>query len=192
MKLPYLMIFIEGTVPDTCGVRSYLSVLYLTVALSHATRASADYSMHKLVHTERCIWTSQHLPSTTSERCSNMPIKALSFKGDKKPAKKRKRPTEDTHRAAAVIQDGAVDEDAWVSAESVDDIAGPVLLILPTTRPVACISVDQLGSVFTQKVENMVEGDAATAEPHDVRQVWVATRVVGSADAFTLKGSNTR
>ncbi|WPH03193.1 Hypothetical protein R9X50_00606900 [Acrodontium crateriforme] len=122
-----------------------------------------------------------------------MPIKALSFKGDKKAPKKRKRTaTADDAKDSATAQNSAVDGDAWVSAETVDDISGPVLLVLPATQPYTSISTDQLGSVFAQKVENMVEGDAGSAEPHDVRQVWVATRVVGSLDAFTFKGSNAR
>jgi protein FRG1 len=37
----------------------------------------------------------------------------------------------------------------------------------------------------------MIEDNPATAEPHDVRQVWVANKVVGT-EIFTFKGHHGR
>lgn len=125
-------------------------------------------------------------------------VKALSFKGDKKPSKKRKRATapEDDDAPAASKQltttDDVVEEDEnWVSADAVSDLAGPVMLVM-SSEPVMSIACDQLGKVFPLKVENMVEGVSSSSEPHDVRQVWVVTRVVGSESEVVLKGCNGR
>lgn len=41
------------------------------------------------------------------------------------------------------------------------------------------------------ELENLIEGDPATAEPHDVRQVWVATKVAGS-EGVSFKGHHGR
>ncbi|SMY19087.1 unnamed protein product [Zymoseptoria tritici ST99CH_1A5] len=121
-------------------------------------------------------------------------VKALSFKGDKKPHKKRKRTHEETNEEDApsskqlIPADGPPEDDEnWVSAETVEDIAGPVVIVL-MTEPVSCAAVDQLGKVFTSTVENMVENEPSTAEPHDVRQVWISQRIVGSENSFTFKG----
>ncbi|KAK5744159.1 hypothetical protein LTR17_002189 [Elasticomyces elasticus] len=118
--------------------------------------------------------------------------KPLAFKGDKKPPhKKRKRATSpsSSSKQPAPQQPGiSPDDDAWLSALTPPDISGPILLVLPTTPPTS-LSTDALGAVFAQKIENLVEGLPDSAEPHDVRQVWVATRVVGSEGKFTFKGS---
>lgn len=128
-------------------------------------------------------------------------VKALSFKGDKKPPKKRKRvPPEGAEddglqRKQLTTSDapvlGEIDDEAWVSASLLSDISGPILFVLPTAKP-STLSTDTLGKVFAQDVENLVEGLPDSAEPHDVRQVWVATRVVGSEDRFTFKGHHGR
>ena len=122
-------------------------------------------------------------------------VKALTFKGEK--PKKRKRAPKDTEEDGPTKQlilanDTAPEGDEnWVSADALSDISGPVMLVL-RTEPVTSLSVDQLGKVFAQKVENMVEGSPDSSEPHDVRQVWIATRVVGSEGDFTLKGHHGR
>ncbi|KAK5110955.1 hypothetical protein LTR62_005493 [Meristemomyces frigidus] len=122
-------------------------------------------------------------------------VKALSFKGDKKAPKKRKRPAaddvevngENAKRISITEPELEADDNQWVSAGKLSDITGPVLLVLSSTPP-SSISSDALGKVFAQSIENIVEGLPDSAEPHDVRQVWVATRVVGSEDTFTFKG----
>ncbi|EEQ87754.1 hypothetical protein RJZ56_001560 [Blastomyces dermatitidis] len=130
-------------------------------------------------------------------------VKPLTFKGDKK-RKKRKRPqTETDDQSLAGRPDplsnskenpedvSAAEEDQnWVSADSPTDILGPVVIVLPSSPP-TCISCDGNGKVFALEIENLIEGDPATAEPHDVRQVWVATRVAG-AEGINFKGHHGR
>ncbi|KAI6888341.1 actin-crosslinking protein [Hortaea werneckii] len=144
-------------------------------------------------------------------------VKPLAFKGEK--PKKRKRTQKDeagdskedgapnpktvattattshaSNQQHQQTEDAAEDEN-WVSAEHLSDIAGPIMFVLPTTRsphPPTSLSVDQLGKVFAQKIENLVDGLPDSAEPHDVRQVWIATRVVGSEGDFTFKGHHGR
>ncbi|OQO11921.1 hypothetical protein B0A48_03648 [Cryoendolithus antarcticus] len=123
--------------------------------------------------------------------------KALTFKGDKKPSKKRKRPDElgaDDATSTSLIRANeppteAPEDDTWVSADTFTDLSGPVLLVFHTSPPHA-LACDQLGVVFASKLENLVEGNPASAEPHDVRQVFVATRVVGSEGDVVFKGCN--
>ncbi|KAM5456821.1 hypothetical protein MaudCBS49596_001062 [Microsporum audouinii] len=122
-------------------------------------------------------------------------VKPLSFKGDKK-SKKRKRQHDDNEgktiaepsKSTATDIEATADEDGqnWVSANTPADIAGPVLIVLPSTPP-SCIACDVNGKVFASELENIVEGNPSTAEPHDVRQVWVATKVVGS-EGISFKG----
>lgn len=128
--------------------------------------------------------------------------KALTFKGDKPKPKKRKRTQEekdgkeDEPVSKQLVPTGdaaaeAEEDENWVSADSVSDLAGPVMLVF-SSEPVMSLACDQLGTVFASKVENMVEGVASSAEPHDVRQVFIATRVVGSETDVVLKGCNGR
>jgi len=128
--------------------------------------------------------------------------KALTFKGDKPKPKKRKRTQEEkdardegpSSKQLVPSGDGAAEaeeDENWVSVDNVSDMAGPVMLVFPS-EPVMSLACDQLGTVFASKVENMVEGVASSAEPHDVRQVFVATRVVGSESDIVLKGCNGR
>lgn len=136
-------------------------------------------------------------PHTTSTM-----VKALTFKGDKPKPKKRKRTqeekdaNEDGPASKQLAQTGsagaeAEEDENWVSVDNVSDLAGPVMLVF-SSEPVMALACDQLGTVFASKVENMVEGIASSAEPHDVRQVFVATRVVGSESDVVLKGCNGR
>ncbi|PGH19171.1 hypothetical protein AJ80_04140 [Polytolypa hystricis UAMH7299] len=133
-------------------------------------------------------------------------VKPLSFKGDKKPKKRKRQDAadDDTNRAnrgrslqesssKAPAEDddsGSHEEQSWVTADVTTDISGPVVIVLPSTPP-TCVACDANGKVFALAVENMVEGDPRTAEPHDVRQVWVATKVAGS-EGFNFKGHHGR
>ncbi|KAK3309931.1 FRG1-like family-domain-containing protein [Chaetomium strumarium] len=126
-------------------------------------------------------------------------VKPLTFKGDKKP-KKRKRTDagegagqddnpERQLKAAKADADLVVDpdnDDSWVSADVVTDIAGPIMFVLPSEPPSA-LACDANGKVFALPIENIVDGNPSTAEPHDVRQVWVANRIVGT-EHFRFKG----
>lgn len=125
-------------------------------------------------------------------------VKALSFKGDKKPHKKRKRAQDENNEEDAsskqlqtVDADVPEDDENWVSADTVEDISGPVVLVL-ATESASCAAVDSLGKVFTSKIENMVENEPSSAEPHDVRQVWISQKIVGSENSFTFKGHHGR
>jgi protein FRG1 len=130
-------------------------------------------------------------------------VKPLTFKGDKKPKKRKHREGEiDNHISSTARTDAAStltleapqrrveeelpDDQSWVSADVLTDIAGPVVFVLPSSPP-TCISSDANGKVFASELENMIEADPRTAEPHDVRQVWVATKVAGT-EGFGFKG----
>lgn len=125
-------------------------------------------------------------------------VKALSFKGDPK-TKKRKRvdtaskfgeaSKELTTDTTGPVEDVASD-DSWVSAEATTDIEGPIVFVLPSEPP-TCIACDTNGQVFASPLENIIDGDPSTAEPHDVRQVWVASRVAGTEN-FSFKGHHGR
>lgn len=122
-------------------------------------------------------------------------VKPLTFKGDKKP-KKRKRTEAESSNAEAGSSERAVvkpkteedagDDDSWVSAEAVGDLVGPVMFVLPTDPP-TCLACDANGTVFTDPVVNIIDGNPATSEPHDVRQVWIANKIAGT-EQFRFKG----
>ncbi|KAI9816975.1 MAG: hypothetical protein M1832_004959 [Thelocarpon impressellum] len=125
-------------------------------------------------------------------------VKALTFKGDKK-SKKRKRPANpdgdgeapSTETALTVPQGSQVEaDDNWVTAEAQGDVVGPVIFVLPSHEP-TCLASDANGKVFASPLENILEGDLATAEPHDVRQVWIANRVAGTEE-HSFKGHHGR
>ena len=134
----------------------------------------------------------------TSLASSITMVKPLSFKGDKK-SRKRKAPHPDDETSrpipekALLVAEEALEsneDDSWVTAEAPSDIIGPVIVALPSTPP-ACIACDANGKVFTIELENILDGNIATAEPHDVRQVWVASRVAGTEN-ISFKGHQQR
>lgn len=108
-------------------------------------------------------------------------VKPLSFKGDKKTKKRKHRevaePNADQDATSAPTQ---ADDQTWSSPADASELAGPALIVLPT-RPATCLAFDPLGNVFASRLENLIEGDAKTAEPDDVQQVWVASRIAGMA-----------
>lgn len=123
-------------------------------------------------------------------------VKALTFKGDKK-TKKRKRvdvvekfgdseASTSKELTKTEAEEPAVDDDSWVTAEAVGDVVGPIILVLPSEPP-TCIACDAGGKVFAIALENIIHDNPATAEPHDVRQVWVANKVAGT-ETFSFKG----
>ncbi|KPI35938.1 uncharacterized protein AB675_10491 [Cyphellophora attinorum] len=122
-----------------------------------------------------------------------MPIKPLSFKGDKKTSssKKRKHREEraepNTEGTPATEEN---DDDTWLAPDQASDLTGPTLIVLPTTPPTALAS-DANGNVFASQIENLVEGHPETAEPHDVRQVWVANQIPGTEGGqMSFRGSH--
>lgn len=124
-------------------------------------------------------------------------VKPLSFKGDKK-TKKRKHRQDDENEPKPIPTDPEQQENtttendqSWVSADVPSDISGPVVIVLPSTPIPTCIACDANGAVFASELENTIDNDPRTAEPHDVRQVWVATRVAGT-EGFSFKGHHGR
>ncbi|KAG9242600.1 FRG1-like family-domain-containing protein [Calycina marina] len=122
-------------------------------------------------------------------------VKALTFKGDKKVKKRKRVEVEDKFGDASenVTKEAIEDEpptdvhdDSWVTAEATGDLIGPVIFVLPSDPP-TCIACDTTGKVFSSALENLVDDNPATAEPHDVRQVFVANRVAGT-ETFSFKG----
>lgn len=133
-------------------------------------------------------------------------VKPLTFKGDKKPKKRKREHRDDgaaeagdsgnqvaagasSSKAARVVadEDNVENDDSWVSADAVGDVSGPVMFVLPT-EPLTALACDANGKVFTLPIENVVDGNAATAEPHDVRMVWVANKIAGTEN-HRFKGS---
>lgn len=147
----------------------------------------------------------QYQPSSGSRRPSPINtldmVKPLSFKGDKK-IKKRKRtrdedvdgegdgPATKDMKVGASQQPTDEDDESWVSADSVSDISGPVIFVLPTTPP-TCLACDANGKVFASPLENIVDELPSTAEPDDVRQVFVANKIAGT-DTFSFKGHHAK
>ena len=127
-------------------------------------------------------------------------VKPLAFKGDKKSKKRKHISTQlededPSSQALTTIQPNPTstsveEDDSWVTAEAPTDVTGPIIFALPTTPP-TCIACDANGKVFASVLENIVDGDLATAEPHDVRQVWVANKVAGT-DSISFKGHHGR
>lgn len=118
-------------------------------------------------------------------------VKPLSFKGDKKP-KKRKR--HDVSEASEAIAGEPVadhsENDSWTMPGDSAEVIGPTLIVLATNPP-TCLAADPNGNVYACQLENMIEGDRRTAEPHNVQQVWVASRVAGMAsNEVSFKGSH--
>jgi protein FRG1 len=122
-------------------------------------------------------------------------VTPLSFKGDKKPKKRKRVDTEEKFGAEgsssrdlvkAEESQAAVDDDSWVTAEATGYVIGPVIFVLPSEPP-TCVACDTSGKVFASPLENIINNDPSTAEPHDVRQVWVANRVAGT-ETFSFKG----
>jgi protein FRG1 len=123
-----------------------------------------------------------------------MPIKPLSFKGDKRPSKKRKHRADDADIddsktiVASENADTTTEDDTWTTPDQPSDLTGPVLLVLPTVPPTSLAS-DAHGNVFASPLENIIENVPETSEPHDVRQVWVASSVAGTGE-ISFKGSH--
>ncbi|EMR71677.1 putative frg1-like family protein [Eutypa lata UCREL1] len=122
-------------------------------------------------------------------------VKPLTFKGEKKPKKRKRAEAEPSNvvedagpseLAIAKANEDPDNDDSWVSAEAIGDVVGPVMFVLPTEPP-TCLACDMNGKVFTDSIANIVDGNPMSAEPHDVRQVWVANKIAGT-EKFRFKG----
>ncbi|MBE3045098.1 hypothetical protein IMZ48_21600 [Candidatus Bathyarchaeota archaeon] len=117
-------------------------------------------------------------------------VKPLLFKGEKKPKKRKRADAQPSAPPPVENPEDAENDDSWVSADLPSDVSGPVMVVLPTSPPSA-LACDAIGKVFAVDIENIVEGNVASAEPHDVRQVWVANKIVGT-EHFRFKGHHGR
>ena len=120
-------------------------------------------------------------------------VKPLAFKGEKKSRKRKAAPEADSGNIAdklSSIGPGNQEDDTWVTADVPADITGPVIILLPSAQS-TCLACDTGGAVFASGLENIVENNPSTAEPHDVRQVWVAHRVAGTEN-ISFKGHHGR
>lgn len=141
--------------------------------------------------------TLPHLLTDANRDTNIVMVKPLSFKGDKKPKKRKRTADADRDNAEAgpsqiqkVNNDETTDDDSWVSADVATDVVGPVMIVLPTDKPSA-LACDPNGKVFAMPIENIVDGNPTSAEPHDVRMVWVANKISGT-DNFRFKSSHGR
>ncbi|KAI9892069.1 MAG: hypothetical protein M1814_001775 [Vezdaea aestivalis] len=125
-------------------------------------------------------------------------VKPLAFKGDKKLRKRKRNANEDgepetsgqTNQQIVRAEDSTEDDNSWTSSDVPTDITGPIIIILPSKIPTV-LATDANGTVFPSMLENLIDGNPATAEPHDVRQVWIANQIAGT-DTFTFKGHHKR
>ena len=102
-------------------------------------------------------------------------VTKLKFKGEKQ--RKRKR-THDEGEPQLSGEDAG--DEGWTNAESLDDIStGPLFITFASSPPVALAS-DPLGQIYASRISVEADGEIDKAEPDDVRQVWIATRVIGS------------
>lgn len=151
------------------------------------------------MHTTHIEFTLTYLHSPSSQSSKTVPkldqmIKPLAFKGEKKSRKRKAVSVENPIESVAPGKDfdetREQDDDTWVSAELSTDIIGPVMFALPSCPP-SFIACDANGKVFASEIENLVGSDLATAEPHDVRQVWVAIRAAGT-EYISFKSYNAK
>ena len=122
-----------------------------------------------------------------------MPIKPLSFTGDKKTSKKRKHPSSSAHDSSANTADQVTSEDSWTLPSQASDLNGPVLIVLPPLPPPAsdypedttssqpkpsyALATDPTGSIYASPLHNLIESDPTTAEPDSIQQVWQCHRI---------------
>jgi protein FRG1 len=111
-------------------------------------------------------------------------VTKLKFKGEKR--KKRKRHDTETDVQGSA-RDGDDGSEGWVNAESIDDISsGPLFIAFASSLPVA-LAYRDTGNVFAPVIKSVGEdGDVHNAEPDDVPQVWLATRLAES-DKISIK-----
>ncbi|KKY22778.1 putative frg1-like family protein [Phaeomoniella chlamydospora] len=118
-------------------------------------------------------------------------VKPLTFKGDKpkKSSKKRKLDTDDTPTLSSDQNSTQPSEDdTWTTAPSANSLSGPTLIVLPTTPPTA-LATDANGSIFAAELENLIDGHPGTAEPHDVRTVWVVGKIPGAVGSAGMSSA---
>lgn len=116
----------------------------------------------------------------------------LKFKGDKT-KKKRKRDDEDagegSNRRRRKDEDNDESPDTWVLPEQPNEIRGPTFIIHPSDPSPTCITYDSTrGKIVLHSLDKDVKAEGTEVAvsvmertPTEVSQVWVITRVAGSA-----------
>jgi protein FRG1 len=107
-------------------------------------------------------------------------VTKLKFKGEKH--KKRKRDHDDPEAQGTSAHGAGEEEEGWIDAESLEDISsGPLFVTFASSPPIA-LAIDPFGKVHAAPLKlKAEEEDLAHAEPDDVKQVWIATKLAGSS-----------
>lgn len=124
-----------------------------------------------------------------------MSVRRLAFKGEP-PRKKKKKELKPASIDSALNQTDAgsfreQDEaEGWTDADSLEDLQGPIMITYAFDAAVSLVA-DARGSVFTIPLEpDSVK--LSDAEPHDVRQVFVAASILSrAAGVVSLKNGAT-
>ncbi|KAL7271248.1 hypothetical protein RUND412_006016 [Rhizina undulata] len=121
-------------------------------------------------------------------------VSALKFKGEKR-VKKRKRSEKkddagEGSSKSVKAQKTGEDEEGWIDSEILEDINGPVIFTFAATRPI-CLACDATGKVYASPLDNVDGEDLSTAEPTDVKQVWIATKIHGT-EKYSFKSHHGR
>ncbi|KAG8941780.1 hypothetical protein FRC04_004097 [Tulasnella sp. 424] len=121
-----------------------------------------------------------------SDSTSKVRSTKLTFKGDKK-GKKRKRKEKDVggHGSGGEGSDvEGADPQAWVYPSNPLQVLGPTFIVHPTSpQSPTCITYEQTrGRIVLHPLSAEEEdGGMASIVPTEVNQVWVVTRIAGSA-----------
>ncbi|RCI01828.1 hypothetical protein CU098_011897, partial [Rhizopus stolonifer] len=75
---------------------------------------------------------------------------------------------------------------AWVQADKIEDLVGPLFITQPTEPP-ACLITDEFDRFMPYPLPDLYE---RTPEPTIIQQVFVGQRIVGSPNGFAFKSSN--
>jgi len=117
----------------------------------------------------------------------------LKFKGEKH-RKKRKRGDDDDPDRPSKHKEDDKDNESWVLPESPSEIRGPTFIVHPSDPSPICVTYNATSSrVVLSALDKAPNADDSSADPlaeppslldrtpTDVSQVWVITRIAGSA-----------
>ncbi|KAG0237725.1 hypothetical protein BGW42_000131 [Actinomortierella wolfii] len=115
----------------------------------------------------------------------------LSFKGDTDPLKKKKK----KRKSHSEKQEVEEKQDGWVKVRSLSELGGPLYLVFSSDPP-TCLSLDDKAKLIMTPADTPEDNDdndnhgvttLDTAAPTTIYQVFVAARIPGSSDRFSLK-----
>ncbi|KAG8929254.1 hypothetical protein FRC02_005811 [Tulasnella sp. 418] len=106
----------------------------------------------------------------------------LTFKGEKKKKKRKREADDDGGRSG---DDGDTDPQAWVRPDIDIQILGPTFILHPSEPHPTCVAYESTRSRVTLQSMPLDDSEGQTRildlTPKEVSQVWVVTRVAGSA-----------